>query len=201
MIRASTSSSTDRAARGQAGERYDGSFSPGRNLSITLGGYPRGFPGNYLGGFADEWKTMAHEIGHLSTLKHGGTNHDNYKTFYLSLMNYAYENCPLGKNGEGRERQADTLRGGMPDQRLLQKQHSGVLRLGSSGLLHQFPKVRPGVRRRGPIPRSRHSRLRQKQKPGERSPTDSAPWTWSRRRCSCRRRSRAPAYRWAARSR
>ena len=87
------------SGEGQAGERYDGSFAPGRNLSITLGAFPRFSPGNYMGTFLDQWQTLAHEIGHLSTLKHGGTDHDNYKGPYVSLMNYAYQLCPAGSSG------------------------------------------------------------------------------------------------------
>lgn len=78
---------------GNAGNRYDGAFSPGKNLAITLAGYGRNQPGNTIGSFTDQWKTFAHEIGHLTTLMHGGSNHDNYKSNYVSLMNYAYENC------------------------------------------------------------------------------------------------------------
>jgi len=86
---------------GNAGIRYDGAFSPGKNLAITLAGYRRGQPGNTIGSFTAQWKTFAHEIGHLTTLKHGGSTHDNYKTNYVSLMNYAYENCVAPNVGTG----------------------------------------------------------------------------------------------------
>ncbi len=86
---------------GNAGIRYDGAFSPGKNLAITLAGYGRSQPGNTIGSFTDQWKTLAHEIGHLTTLKHGGSTHDNYKSNYVSLMNYAYENCVAPNVGAG----------------------------------------------------------------------------------------------------
>ena len=79
------------------GERYDGAFSAGNNIGITLGGFNQFTPGNYQGSFIDEWQTLAHELGHILSLKHGGADHDNYKPTYLSLMNYAYQNCPAGR--------------------------------------------------------------------------------------------------------
>ena len=38
-------------------------------------------------------------MGHLLSLMHGGVDHDNYKSNYLSVMNYAYQFCPAGRNG------------------------------------------------------------------------------------------------------
>jgi beta-lactam-binding protein with PASTA domain len=84
------------AGEGQAGRRYDGAFSPGKNLLITLGGWSVG-PDQPLASFVDEWKTIAHEVGHLTTLMHGGVDHVNNKVGYVSLMNYAYETCALGQ--------------------------------------------------------------------------------------------------------
>ncbi|MEO8135876.1 MAG: hypothetical protein ABI831_18100, partial [Betaproteobacteria bacterium] len=92
------------AGEGRARVRYDGAFSSGKNLAITLGGYGRTPPGNFLGSFIDQWQTFAHEIGHLISLMHGGTNHGNYKAGFVSLMNYAYENCVapnVGANASG----------------------------------------------------------------------------------------------------
>ncbi|MDQ6621403.1 MAG: PASTA domain-containing protein, partial [Pseudomonadota bacterium] len=87
------------AGEGNAGTRTDGAFLPGRSLAITLGGYLTFTPDLFQGNFRDEWQTLAHETGHLLTLMHGGINHNNYKPNFLSLMNYAYENCPPGRNG------------------------------------------------------------------------------------------------------
>ena len=54
------------------GERYDGSFSAGSNITIALGGFNVFTPGNYQGTFLDEWQTLGHELGHILSLKHGG---------------------------------------------------------------------------------------------------------------------------------
>jgi beta-lactam-binding protein with PASTA domain len=87
--------------QGNVGHRYDGAFSPGKNLAITLAGFPLGQPGNTIGSFVDQWKAFAHEIGHLTTLKHGGSDHEKYKPDYVSLMNYAYEFCVAPNFGTG----------------------------------------------------------------------------------------------------
>ncbi len=84
------------AGEGHAGFRGDSAFNPGRDLAITLGGYFAIGPLKYQGRFREEWQTLAHEIGHLITLKHGGNNHGNNKPTYWSLMNYLYENCASG---------------------------------------------------------------------------------------------------------
>jgi Dockerin type I domain/PASTA domain len=86
--------------------RSDESFAPGKHLAHTFGGYPGvTIPGlgptKYLGSVHDQWQTLAHEMGHLFTLKHGGTDHVNYKPGYVSLMNYAYEHCPAGAAASG----------------------------------------------------------------------------------------------------
>ena len=80
----------------QPGYRFDGAFGPGKNFSLTLGGFSRDPVGNEQGTFRTQWKTLAHEIGHNQTLMHGGSNHNNYKANYVSLMNYAYELCASG---------------------------------------------------------------------------------------------------------
>ena len=92
---------------GHATFNNDGSFGPGKSLAITLSAYPNfdffAPDGNtyvYNGDVEDEWTTLAHEIGHLVTLKHGGTNHTNYKPLFVSLMNYAYDGCPVGQVGK-----------------------------------------------------------------------------------------------------
>ncbi|MEO8675750.1 MAG: PASTA domain-containing protein, partial [Casimicrobiaceae bacterium] len=89
------------SGQGRAGERYDGSFSPGTSLAITLGTFPPLLPGNELGSFLDQWQTLAHEMGHLITLKHGGVDHNNFKAGYFSVMNYAYQLCATGLPTDG----------------------------------------------------------------------------------------------------
>jgi hypothetical protein len=94
---------------GHATERSDGSFGPGKNLAITLGSAgsfysqwvdPNSNPYVFVGDPGTEREVMAHEIGHLITLKHGGINHFNYKPNFVSLMNYAYSYCPAGQRGK-----------------------------------------------------------------------------------------------------
>ena len=87
----------------QPGNRYDGAFSPGKNFSLTLGGFGFDATGREQGSFAAQWKTLAHEIGHNHAQTHGGNNHTNYKATYVSLMNYAYQLCTtgVGKDASG----------------------------------------------------------------------------------------------------
>ena len=80
----------------QPGDRYDGAFSPGKNFSLTLGGFGFDATGREQGSFADQWKTLAHEIGHNQSQMHGGDNHTNFKANYVSVMNYAYQLCTTG---------------------------------------------------------------------------------------------------------
>lgn len=100
---------------GGATTGYDGNFGPGKNLAITLASFPpMSVPTtsgmlSYLGTFSQQWKTLAHEMGHLVTLKHGGENHTNFKADFLSLMNYAYQLCPQGE--EATDADGDPLLG------------------------------------------------------------------------------------------
>jgi beta-lactam-binding protein with PASTA domain len=95
----------------QPGDRYDGAFAPGKNFSLTLGGFGRDPVGKEQGRFIDQWQTLAHEIGHNQTLMHGGNNHGNHKANYVSLMNYAYQLCT---SGVGKDRFGNPLTGGAP---------------------------------------------------------------------------------------
>ncbi len=83
---------------GNAAERYDGAFAPGRNLAITLGDAGVG-PRGETGAFTTQFQSLDHETGHLLTLMHGGVDHDNFKPNYVSVMNYAYQFCPAGQTG------------------------------------------------------------------------------------------------------
>ncbi len=44
--------------------------------------------------------TIAHELGHNIGLRHGGIDHDPYKTSHLSVMSYLYQFNLLEKDGE-----------------------------------------------------------------------------------------------------
>jgi hypothetical protein len=63
---------------------------PGNDLLLTLGGLFR--PGSdLLGTQAQQWRIMAHELGHNLGLRHHGINHaPNNDRNYRSLMSYAY---------------------------------------------------------------------------------------------------------------
>ncbi len=60
---------------------------------VTLGGAPQG------GTYYQRLGTFIHELGHNLNLRHGGTDHDNYKPNYLSIMNYSFQFSGLYKNG------------------------------------------------------------------------------------------------------
>jgi len=71
--------------------RYDGGNSsgisrgiPGHDFVMTLG-----FAGG--GSSVDQAGTIMHEMGHNIGLRHGGTDHANFKPNYLSIMNYEYQ--------------------------------------------------------------------------------------------------------------
>ena len=76
---------------------YDGSSGiaelPGNDFIVTLGGWglnaqnarARNVLTNTQAG------TILHEFGHNLGLRHGGSDHDNYKPVYLSSMNYLFQ--------------------------------------------------------------------------------------------------------------
>jgi beta-lactam-binding protein with PASTA domain len=74
--------------------RNDGAFAPGKNLAITIGLDPA--PTGETGTYFDQTQTFTHEVGHLLSLMHGGTDHINYKATYVSVLNYAYQLCQTG---------------------------------------------------------------------------------------------------------
>ncbi len=104
---------------GIAGATYtaDGAFGPGKNVIISMGGWGPtainlgAMTSNFLGTPRQQWKTLVHEIGHLLTLKHGGTNHWNYKANYKSLMNYAYQLCEVGEAADAKDINYNTVPG------------------------------------------------------------------------------------------
>jgi hypothetical protein len=68
---------------------------PGNDLLLTMGEFERN---GMLGTLAQQWSTMAHELGHNFGLRHHGINHQpNGDTAYTSLMSYAYS---LGQSSD-----------------------------------------------------------------------------------------------------
>ena len=57
----------------------------GSNFMVTLGEWPNG------GSVSEQAGTIMHELGHNLGLDHGGGNAVNFKTNYLSVMNYAFQ--------------------------------------------------------------------------------------------------------------
>jgi hypothetical protein len=79
---------------------YDGGSSSGNAFNIpndsfvvTLGLWPGG------GSPDEKVGTFIHEFGHALGQKHGGSNHDNYKPNYLSVMNYAFQTGGVLRTG------------------------------------------------------------------------------------------------------
>jgi hypothetical protein len=81
--------------------RYNGGTSsglaqlPGTDFIVSLGSW-----GN--GGGTDPQKigTFIHELGHNLNLTHGGSDHNNYKPNYLSVMNYFFQTIGLYRDGQ-----------------------------------------------------------------------------------------------------
>ncbi|WP_062531866.1 hypothetical protein, partial [Leptolinea tardivitalis] len=84
-------------ADGYGGDTSSG-ISRGINASdfiVSLGKWNNGAGGtNY-----EKLGTFIHELGHNLNLTHGGSDHENYKPNYLSVMNYAYQTWGLLRNG------------------------------------------------------------------------------------------------------
>lgn len=67
---------------------------PGNGLVVSLGGWT-----NKTGTTQEQAGTFMHELGHNIGLRHGGSDHSNYKPNYLSVMNYFFQTRGLSKNG------------------------------------------------------------------------------------------------------
>jgi Bacterial TSP3 repeat/Peptidase M66 len=68
---------------------------PHSDFIVTLGKW-----GNSTGGTDDEKVgTFIHELGHNLGLKHGGSDHENYKPNHISVMNYNWQTTGLRRNG------------------------------------------------------------------------------------------------------
>ena len=78
-----------------------------RNFMVTLGGtHSDGTPcwgtlnGFSVGYILEQAGTFMHESGHTLGLQHGGNEGTNNKPNYLSVMNYAFQDCTVpGKSG------------------------------------------------------------------------------------------------------
>lgn len=67
---------------------------PAMDFIVSLGGWtePGGTDWQKLG-------TFIHELGHCLGLTHGGSDHENYKPNYLSIMSYFFQISGLYRNG------------------------------------------------------------------------------------------------------
>jgi hypothetical protein len=66
---------------------------PSTDFIVTLGSWT-------TGGTDDEKVgTFIHELGHNLNLKHGGSDHKNYKPNYLSIMNYLFQTRGVYRDG------------------------------------------------------------------------------------------------------
>lgn len=78
---------------------FNGAFSsssgiadlPGRVHLVTLGSFA-----NQVGSFANQVGTLIHELGHNIGQRHGGSDDENWKPNYLSVMNYYYQLQGIG---------------------------------------------------------------------------------------------------------
>ncbi len=81
-------------------DQYDGGTSSGYSRGIdasdfivSLGSWPNG------GTIYERLGTFIHELGHNLGLTHGGSDHENFKPNYLSIMNYSFQMYGIIKNG------------------------------------------------------------------------------------------------------
>ena len=71
----------------------DNNSLPGDDFILSLGDQAVN-PEGYLMNACDQWRTLAHEMGHTLGLRHGGIDHTPFNANYMSLMSYSYQlNC------------------------------------------------------------------------------------------------------------
>src|SRR5262245_28982179 len=66
---------------------------PASDFIVSLGAWT-----NQVGTLQEQAGTFMHELGHNINLRHGGSDHVNYKANFLSVMNYFFQTRGLRKN-------------------------------------------------------------------------------------------------------
>lgn len=67
---------------------------PDSDLVVSLGSWT-----GKVGTVNEQGGTFMHELGHNLSLRHGGSDHTNYKPNFLSVMNYSFQTRGLRING------------------------------------------------------------------------------------------------------
>lgn len=107
---------------------------PSSDFIVTLGGWDSSTVQN--GSVTDQAGTFLHELGHNLGLLHGGSDSENWKPNFLSIMNYTYQFTGVRKDSQLQFLYSDVATGDLDESRLDENNGIRVSNHGNSYLAY-----------------------------------------------------------------